>query len=334
MQGAVTEATNEGSPVGVVDLDGSPRLTLGVRFSDPSAGNPDALSADKQTFMSDVAESIMQTRASSPHADVLDALEIAARAIRAACSHGGTIFLEDSGLQETGPMSFRQPGLLTAAPQDVASFLARGHELPALLGIAVWLVGIGDTAPPQHRLSISQQNDLIAIWAAIARAGRAAAVRIDRTPRTGRAPVQVPAVLLVSVPPPPHWVPGRGNLDHVFPDSGPLGFLPNVAVFRDRAAAVGALRSLAAYLRINPATRILLTGTTARWGSFDGDLVLSRRRAEKVKLVLVQMGVSPRQIETNGVGWRFPGYINDQASGGGLLPGPAEHNRSVIVTEL
>jgi hypothetical protein len=51
-----------------------------------------------------------------------------------------------------------------------------------------------------------------------------------------------------------------------------------------------------------------------------------------VRAVLLALGARPRQILTRGLAWHFRGYRDDQGPGGALLPGPAEHNRSVIVT--
>ncbi len=329
MASAIVQATIEGSPIGVVSIDGVPALTGGHAFADPDAGNGDARHSDEETFEAAVYSEIVSTRATAPHADVLDALQVAGQAIRAACGHGGTIYLEDSGLQETGQLNFLQPDLLSAAPDDVVRFLRRGHELPSLKGITVWLTGIGDTSPPQRPLSISEQRNLLAIWTAVARAG-GAKVFADPSPRSGKAPAHVPAVLLVPLPRAPRWEPGHWPIS--FPDSGTVGFEPDEAVFRDPAAARDTLRRLADYLTSSPATRILLTGTTARWGTEAGDIALSRARAQAVERVLVEFGVSGARIKIRGLGWRFPGYVNDQAPGGGLLPGPAEHNRSVIVT--
>jgi Ca-activated chloride channel family protein len=115
---------------------------------------------------------------------------------------------------------------------------------------------------------------------------------------------------------------------------GPIGFEPNTTVFRDPADASAALTELAGYLKADLSAKIELTGTTARWGSPPWDLKLSMERAEAVKAALMRLGASPGQIETRGLGWHFPGYGNDQGPDGTLLPGPAEHNRSVIVTEL
>lgn len=330
MSAALWAAVHDGSPVGLVDLDGKPHLTVAARFTDPGV-NSQARQNDQQNYFGELAGAVQHTRARSAHADVLDALEVAGQAVRAGCGHGGTVYIEDSGLQETGPVNFRQPGMLAASPADVVAFLAKEHELPSLRGIRVVLVGFGDTAAPQHQLSIAQQRDVQAIWAAIARAGGATAATAP-TPQTGvSAPRHAPPVLLVPVPGEPAWRGSDGSF--VFPDSGPVGFKPNEAVFRDRPAAIAALRPIARYLTATKAARIQLTGTTAHWGPLAGAIRLSLRRAAAVKTVLRQLGASASQITVRGVAWHFAGYENDQGPDGTLLPGPAEHNRSVIVTK-
>lgn len=332
MLNAAQTAVKQGSPIGVVDLDGKPRLTSAGRFTEPGV-NPAARQNDEQTYLGELATTVQNTRAQFPHADMLDALNQAGRAARAGCDHGGTIYVEDSGLQETGPVNFRQPGLLAANPSDVVSFLRGEQELPSLSGLKVVFAGLGDTASPQARLSIAQQKNVIAIWKAIAYAGGATSVVIDPAPRVGiAAPRHVPTVLLVPVPVEPVW----NSADHtfVFPDSGGVGFEPNTTVFRDPTAALAALRPLAEYLANNPSARIELTGTTAHWGTLASCKNLARRRANTVKNVLLTMHALPDQIRTQGLGWLFPGYENDQGPNGTLLPGPAEHNRSVIVTQL
>lgn len=330
MRAAAVEAIRTRSAIGIVDVDGNPELVAASAFTDPTAGNGAALNSDRNDFFHQVTITLTSTRAKYPHVNVLKALNVAGHAIRAACLYGGTVYLEDSGLQETGPLDFRQPGSLQARPRDVASFLTREHELPDLKGMAVVLIGIGDTAPPQGSLSISQQDNLIAIWSAIAKAAGATGVLVDPAPRSGAAVVGVPPVAIVPVPKEATWTPEDKN--YVFPDSGPVGFEPNTAVFRDPSAAAKALRRLANYLTDHPTAKIELTGTTAHWGTLVSDIALSRRRAEAVKTVLIRLGAAASQIFTRGLGWKFPGYQNDQGPSGILLPGPAEHNRSVIVT--
>lgn len=332
MSAAAQTAISQGSPVGLVDLDGKPRLTQAGRFTDPGV-NSEALQNDQQNYMSELTSAVQDVRAKFPHADMLDALDEAGRAAHAGCKHGGTVYVEDSGLQETGSMNFRQPGLLGATPADVVAFLKAAGDLPHLAGLRLVFAGLGDTAPPQQPLAIPQRDNLIAIWTAIAYAGGATSVVIDPAPRAGiSAPKHVPLVLLVPVPAEPVW--NSGDRSFVFPDSGPVGFEPNTTVFRNRAAALAALRPLARYLVANRPARIELTGTTAHWGTLASCIVLARQRASTVKSVLLGMGADADQIRTRGLGWRFPGYENDQGPDGSLLPGPAEHNRSVIVTEL
>jgi outer membrane protein OmpA-like peptidoglycan-associated protein len=332
MSNAAQTAIKQGSPIGLVDLDGKPRLTVAGRFSDPGV-NSAARQNDAQNYLAELTSDVQDTRARYPHADLLDALNQAGRAAHAGCPHGGTIYVEDSGLQETGPMNFRQAGLLAASPGDVVAFLKGEDELPHLAGLRVVFAGLGDTAPPQHPLSIAQQNNVIAIWRAVAYAGGATSAVIDSAPRAGiGAPQHVPSVLLVPVPAEPAW----NSKDHnfVFSDSGSVGFKPNTTVFRAPAAALAALRPLGQYLAANPSARIELTGTTAHWGTIQSCRALARRRANTVKRVLLHLGAKPDQIRTRGLGWLFPGYENDQGPNGTLLPGPAEHNRSVIVTQL
>ena len=336
MQAAANRAIDSGSAIGLVTIDGKPQLITGSVFRDPNAGNGNALAADKANYLGELESAVTGLRATAPHADVLDALDVAGRAVRAACTYGGTIYLEDSGLSETGTMDFRQQGLLEAQPSDVVAFLTAKHELPHMKGISVVLIGIGDTAPPQQPLSIAQRDNLIAIWSAIAKAGGASSIMVDSAPRSGAAPTGAPPVALVPVPAEPVWKPSDAILS--LPDSGPVGFEPNTAVFRDSAAAATALRKIAEYLIANPSAKILLSGTTAHWppgpGSLASDQALGLRRALACKAILVRLGAAPSQIYVQGLGWRFSSYQNDQGPDGTLLPGPAEHNRSVIVTKL
>jgi outer membrane protein OmpA-like peptidoglycan-associated protein len=330
MHVAAVKAVDTGSAIGIVDVDGNPELVSASAFTDPTVGNGAALNSDRNGYVGQITTAITGVRAKYPHVNVLKALNVAGRAIRAACPHGGTIYMEDSGLQETGPLDFRQPGTLQASARDIVAFLTRKHDLPDLKGMAITLVGIGDTAPPQQPLSISQQKNLIAIWLTIVKAAGATSVLVDPAPRSGGAPAGVPPVAIVSLPKEAVWSPGDNAF--TFPDSGPVGFEPNTAVFRDPSAASKALSRLANYLMAHPTARIELTGTTAHWGTLASDIGLSRRRAGAVKKVLIRLGAAPSQISTRGLGWKFSGYQNDQGPGGILLPGPAEHNRSVIVT--
>lgn len=331
MQTALETAAQQSSAVGLVDVDGAPKLIV-AGSADTSKMNRPAAGQFDGDFIAAVAGNVQGIRAASPHADVLDALDVAGRAIRAACSHGGTIFLEDSGLQEVKPLNFAQPGQLEALPSSVVSFLSGEHEIPDLAGITVVLVGVGDTAAPQSRLAIGQRAHVRAIWSAIIKAGGGQAAT-DLSPRENPAPRGVPPVSLVPVPALAMW-PGKQLPSFSLPDTGPVGFEPNTARFRDPSAAQDALSGIARYLLDNPTATIELTGGTARWGGDTWDGTLSTERANSVRSALISMGVNPGQVVARGVGWDSPCYKPDGGPSGRLVEAKAEHNRVVIVTIL
>jgi OOP family OmpA-OmpF porin len=309
MRSAAAAAVSEGSSVGVVNVDGRPGLVLAGAFTDPGA-NSLALAAAQQQYLGSLEAAVEGVRASAPHVDVLDALNVAGHAIRAACPHGGTIYLEDSGLEETGWVNFTQPGMLGAAPATVVAFLTRHHELPYLSGMTVVLVGFGDTAAPQAPLSISQQEQLTAIWSAIAKAGGATSVRIDPLPLSGAAPAGVPAVTLVHVPVNIPKIPGilvgtrQGHRSYTLTDK--LGdFAVDSAALTPLAKA--GLDQVAADIVANaPGQVVTCTGSTDGTGTAAFDLSLSRKRAVTVCDYLASQGVNPRLLHIVAAGKADP----------------------------
>ena len=78
--------------------------------------------------------------------------------------------------------------------------------------------------------------------------------------------------------------------------------------------------------------QVHLIGTTAMAGdSEEGRKLLSERRANAVKAVLVELGVPAESITTEGVGATWPDRVPDIAPDGSLIPWAAAQNRSVIV---
>ena len=309
----------------VVNLDGRPTVAGSDTYR-TDAGNAIAAQDDQNAFLSGLGKAITQVRAQSPEADVLGALALAGRSVQG--GRPGTVVLVDSGLSTVAPLDFRQQGLLDAPVQDTVGFLRANQALPALNGATVVLAGLGDTAAPQAPLSTAQRTELVGLWKGIAQAAGAACVAVVDEPRSGDAPSDVPPVSTVALPPPPTITPGKAT---ALPDDGSVGFQPDTAEFRDRAAARGVLTPFADFLKQGPTRRLALTGTSARAGTLPSQVALSTQRAEAVKALLVELGASPDQISTKGVGSQFPGYVNDVGPGGKQLPGPASTNRKVIV---
>lgn len=318
-----------GPAISLVGIDGRPSLIASAAFSS-DAEFPQAVDRDRETFLADFRAAASSVRATEPQADVLGALGIAARAARDG-GGPGTVVLVDSGLATTPPLDFRQPGLLDADPAEVVDFLDSTGAIPDLRGLTVLLVGIGDTTPPQQPLGVARQAALVELWSGIARRGGADCVDAASTPRGSDTVTAVPPVGTVAVPPPPSFDPSRRI---VLPDGPAVGFVAGEAVLRDPEAAAKVLRPVADWLAAGPDRRAHVTGTTARHGSLDGQIALAVERAETIKQRLVDLGADPERITTEGLGSRFPGYVPDQAPDGGLLPGPAARNRSVIIEPI
>lgn len=330
MAAAVASAAAANSVVGIVEIDGRP-TTLGTDTAGTQDMNPTAAGVYRTFFENKVAVAVGKVRATAAHADILDALNLAGRVVRGNGTASGTVFLEDSGLQDMAPLNFTQPGQLEALPLAVVSFLASEGELPDLKGVTVVLVGIGDTAAPQQPLGIGLQNHLIATWSAVITAG-GGKVQIDPSPEQNPAPSGVPEASLVPIPALKKWPATSPNI--TLADTGPVGFLGDSARFRDPPAARQALGQIAGYLLDNPTAHIELTGTTARFKGDAYDKSLSMQRADAVKSALVALGASSAQIQTKGDGWDSPCYENDGGPNGKEIEPAAEHNRSVIVTAL
>lgn len=76
------------------------------------------------------------------------------------------------------------------------------------------------------------------------------------------------------------------------------------------------LNALALYLKENPAHRIALVGHTDTVGALDGNIALSRRRAESVVDHLVtKLGVDASQLRAEGVGFLAPRNSNQSEDG-------------------
>lgn len=76
------------------------------------------------------------------------------------------------------------------------------------------------------------------------------------------------------------------------------------------------LSALAGYLKQNPSRRIVLVGHTDATGSLDGNINVSRSRAQSVRDALVRgLGVPAAQVDAQGAGYLSPIATNDTEDG-------------------
>ena len=76
------------------------------------------------------------------------------------------------------------------------------------------------------------------------------------------------------------------------------------------------LAALAGFLRERPAATVALVGHTDAEGGAEGNMAISRRRADAARRLLVDVhGIDPARIETHGVGFFAPMAANDTEAG-------------------
>ena len=317
------EAAKQSHTISLVRVDGSPTVAFQGTFR-TDAANDVARQSELEAFVKQTQDRIGKTQPKTPEADVLAALNEAARIT----PEGGTVVLLDSGLQTTGQIRFQDQGTFGADPNEVVDYLGKRGLMPKLVGRSVVLVGIGNTAEPQTALDPSSRTKVTGLWQTIVSKADASCVEVlDTAASRTSVSTDVP-VTAVAVPMVPPFQPCG---ETVLRDGDTVGFLPDQAVFREPAAARKTLQDLAT-LVINGRQLVELIGTTAKAGSSEAYRIqLSNRRAEAVKSVLVELGVPGDRTTTRGVGATWPDRVNDIAPDGSLIPTAAALNRSVIV---
>jgi len=316
------EAAKQSQALSVVRVDGSPTVAFQGTFR-TDAANDVARDNELQAFITATTGHVASLQPKTAEADVLAALSEAARIT----PEGGTVVLIDSGLQTTGQIRFQDAGAFGANPDEFVQYLQTRSLMPRLTNRAVVLVGLGNTAEPQAALDPSQRSSVTSLWQTVATAGGATCVQVVDTAASRTSVTTDVPVTPVTLPTVPPFQPCG---ETILTDDM-VGFLPDQAVFRDPAAARNTLQDLANVI-VNGRQQVELIGTTATAGPSEaGRVELSKRRAEAVKTVLVELGIAADRISTVGAGTSWPGRVNDIAPDGSLIPTAAAQNRAVVV---
>lgn len=325
----MTAAVDARQRVALIRLDGDPKIVFDKTFA-PESLTDGGIEEERTTYLTDLNETLAgngdpetDLRAQRQEADVLKALTLAAESV----GDGGNVVLLDSGLQTLPPLDFISGSLLLVSPEALVEFLKEEKQLPDLANRNVYLGGIGSTAPPQEGLDNRLVEHMRTLWKTIALEAGASCVHVDRRRYTEDAPdVSVP-VSPVTLPPPPR-VP-VGCEETSLGEQENVGFKVGEAVFRDRPAALKAIKGIADLMKEHDQSADL-TGSTSSEGGTQANKDLSLLRAEAVKSELVGFGIPDGRIKTYGAGEKLPGRVDDMGPDG-LILDRAVLNRKVVV---
>lgn len=292
-----------------VSLDLTPRTDRGDEIKPPSARET-AIAG----MLAEQVAAMNAFDATSPGRSALAGLQ----AVKP--GGAGPVLLVTVGLDTNDPLNMATLGF-DAPIVDVMADLAANNEIPDNLdGRDVWLVWM-PTAGDQPPMRQPQRDYRDQLYSAIVEAGGGSVTRVLDTEAApagsaGQAPVvPIPAapdtfVPVVETVPPVTGTDGTPSSPTVQTCVLPTGvfFHPETAEFLDRDAAKTAVKYCLGNI-ILPGTTVDLIGRTActqRPPDNATALQVSKDRAEAVEALVVELGIDPAHVTTQGVGATQP----------------------------
>lgn len=312
-------------------VDGQPQCKNEYKISAPSTAGLSETQINRiyTQETSSTLSNMAATKAETPEADVLQAIDIASRSLSDAPQGASKqLIVLDSGLSTAGALNFTTSDFLDADSNVAINHLATNKDIPDLSGITVTFVGLGDVSLPQQQLTGPEADNLKSIWTGIVKKG-GGKVNILNSLSGEAGPITgYPVVTPVS---------GLTVATTSFDNSSAVVFrnilfTGDSAKYVDIQAATSALQPAASYMKAHPDYSILLIGTTAGDGDKDYCLNLSKARAEAVRATLISMGISGDRITTVGQGYEDEWHLPDVSSGY-LIESVAALNRKVVLLD-
>ncbi|MFT9117079.1 MAG: OmpA family protein [Sporolactobacillus sp.] len=332
LTGLVQQAIKSACFISWTVVDGQPQCKNEYKISTPStAGLSEAqINRIYTQEASSILSNMAATKAETPEADVLQAIDIASRSLSDA-SQGASkqLIVLDSGLSTTGALNFTTSDFLDSDPSVAIDYLTANKDIPDLSGITVTFIGLGDVSSPQQQLTGSEVANLKSIWTGIVKKGGGKVNILNSLSGETGPTTGYPTVTPVS---------GLTAATTSFDNSSAVVFrnilfTGDSAKYVDAQAAMSALQPVAGYMKSHPDYSILLIGTTAGDGDKDYCLNLSKARAEAVRATLISMGISGDRITAVGKGYEDEWHLPD-ISGGHLIESIAAQNRKVVLLNV
>lgn len=305
--------------------------------------------------------------ADSPEVDLLAAIREAKSALSASRVNGienKRIIIIDTGISTSGDLNFVDMDFINGQPEigslvkQLSSYEGAGI-LPDLSGISVTFLGTADglaeTGGPQ-KTSTADKMYLKDLWTSIVQACGAEEVNFEAaagwsTPNvyTEDETSKFSYVSVISFNHKPVFdLSDLQPIDTNDPDAQPtmpgppiavkleserIGFKPDSAELLNEKSAANMLRpyaeDLKTYLSYFQDEKIWIVGTTATTQKGgEGSVTLSLQRADEVKRLLMDLGISEDRLVTIGLGARFPWHV-DEYPQGSFDTREAQANRAV-----
>lgn len=322
-----------GGSVALVVADGDPYIGFDEEID---AIETNITQSKRQSEADALASQIIREAASAqpktPEINMLQSLNIASRTVNTSNAKCKKVLVYANGLQTTGILNMTTIDVLNSDFSVICEDLINKNAIYDYTGIEFIWIGMGctSTTSEQH-IPNSAVKKLENLWTSIIEAG-GGTVSFKPDFITGDSLDVNHNVSLVNFPEDKLDTVSIDTLDNgIKLDGETLKFKGDLAEFVDYKTAKNTLTPIAEQIK-ESSIKILIAGTTASSGSEDSCYKLSLDRAQACKDLLVELGVSEKQICTIGLGRKQCFLrVSDIDNNGSFIESEAKKNRAVFI---
>lgn len=333
----VEQTASDGGTIAMISSEQTPRLIANLEVEKIKGGkNTERINRNVNNLLNEIAEASEQSAAQTPEVNLYESILLATKSLSEREESFKKIILIESMLSTDGEIDFIKGGYLHAPAERVVESLVEREAVIDLSSIdEIEIVGLGETAVPQTKLSAKELKNLKQIWeryfeqsgvkkTTFTEVAFTTDIDASKYPVVSNVPTLNTETEELAV--------SAGNTEApVVLDETQVKFKPDSAEFVDEAQALQIIQPIAEQIKQND-LKILLIGSTATQGSEEGRLILSEKRANAVAKVLIQSGVSQEQLVSVGCGSTDPWHVTDVIDGK-LVEEMAKLNRKIVIAD-
>lgn len=337
----VIQACSTYGYVSIISIEGKPYLAGDVEISKPLKKlSRTKLKTRANNYAAEILKTAAEVNARTEEVDLLASIKLAVRSLSAKQGEDNYILLINNGISTRGSVNLTELQIANMDVGMVVKNLKEKNELPDLRNLklrVVWFL-MGDTIPPQKDLTDENKAVLKELWKEILLEAGAESVEFkDNLPLDTDVDMSLPKVTPVDVfttetevtKQDYQYSPG----DEMYFNEYTIQFKKNTAeLITGRDEILRLIGKLINYMKTHKEYKVMLCGTTAKFGTQEGCVELSKQRADMLKNnVFIAEGIEEERIISVGLGYDNIFHLQDIDEKGELNENMAKRNRAVII---
>jgi outer membrane protein OmpA-like peptidoglycan-associated protein len=322
-----------GGNISFVVCDGKPTVKSDEDIkkldSSYSKGRKEKLWKETLNNIYEIADKV---RPSCEQIDLLSSIDLAAKNIREKDGEK-SIFIFASGICTEGILDMSHSVIDNIDVDKIVNTL-KESDIPKLNDINIKFFSLGSVGGNQY-LSPTAKNKLQLLWDGILKKCSAKSVDFSDLPSKDKLYDNVPKVNIVESKKVESILVNNDTSIDLSSDNiykyNEFFFKKNSDILKDENDSLQKSATLTDYLTNKPNIKITLIGTTAKDGSVEGCIELSKKRAQTIANLLITKGVDRSRITIYGLGYNNCFHENEYDSKGNFIEEIAQRNRSCYV---